>query len=69
MKQAKQHKGAHGHPACGNCARTIRVRNDSKSVACTSRLQMMPAGHSDICEDYRAVAAGSETSPGGIVPA
>jgi len=62
VKQAKQHSGAHGHQACSNCARTIRIRGDSNKVACTARLQMMPANHSDHCEDYKAVATTDETT-------
>lgn len=57
MKQAKHPWGLHGHPVCGNCARTIRVRHDAASVACTERLQMMPVDHMDFCEDYLALAA------------
>jgi hypothetical protein len=63
MKQAKQHKDAHGHQACGKCARTIRIRHDSKNVACTARLQMMPADHVESCEDYREIETEAKTLP------
>jgi len=56
MKQAKHPKGLHGHPACGNCARTIQLRHDAGKVACTAHLTVMDADRNAECAEYEAIA-------------
>lgn len=56
MRQAKHPKGLHGHPACGNCVRTIALRHDAGKVACTVHLTVMDVNRSGECAEYQAAA-------------
>lgn len=63
MKEAKRHTAMH---RCESCARTIKLRHDSKHVACTAHLTVMPADHAADCSEYeptveRLPAAGAES--------
>jgi hypothetical protein len=61
MTQAKPHSGKHGHSVCGNCARTIKVRNDSDNVVCLAHLHFVSASHEADCVDFKpSVADGNE---------
>lgn len=57
MKQAKHPKGLHGHPVCGNCARTVPLRHGVGKVACTAHLTVMSIEHGAECAEYMAIVA------------
>jgi hypothetical protein len=38
--------------SCGNCGRTIRMRDDSENVLCTDILGVVGARLEDVCENY-----------------
>ncbi len=57
MKQAKQHKGAHGHVACGNCGRAVRLRAHADRLACTTHLEVVAIDRAVGCEDYSPTSA------------
>ena len=38
--------------SCGNCGRTIRMRDDSENVLCTDILGVVGVRLEDICENY-----------------
>jgi len=62
VKEAKRHGEMRRHSVCGNCSRTVKIRNEKDKVACTSNLNIMPADHVSDCEDYQPVMAGDALS-------